>query len=108
MHLTNYAINKGSENFVPPTGAAGPLPRTETMTAATTTPATEDEEEDEDGDDGCAQAVAEEDEIHVCTTYAAFSEVSFWYRGVFVLALALLNHRKGGRSRRARSVEGFR
>ncbi|CAM9516685.1 unnamed protein product, partial [Ectocarpus sp. 4 AP-2014] len=70
MHLTNYAINKGSENFVPPTGAAGSLPRTETTitsatTAATTAAATDEEEEDEDGDDGCAQAVAEEDEIHV-------------------------------------------
>ncbi|CAM9214538.1 unnamed protein product, partial [Ectocarpus sp. 13 AM-2016] len=66
MHLTNYAINKGSENFAPPTGAAGPLPRTETTTTAATTAArTDEEEEDEDGDDGCAQAVAEEDKIHV-------------------------------------------
>lgn len=80
MHLTNYAINKGSENFVPPTGAAGPLPRTETTTATATA---EDEEEDEDGDDGCAQAVGEEDEIHVhhvCHVFRGFIFVLTGFR----------------------------
>ncbi|CAN0020313.1 unnamed protein product, partial [Ectocarpus fasciculatus] len=66
MHLTNYAINKGSENFVPPTGAAGPLPRTETATAAAAAATTtENEEEDEDDEDGYAQATAEQDEVRV-------------------------------------------